>query len=43
MITGRSPAEVALFGRGVLPTPAVQPGQWSTGALVTLSTGKGLA
>ncbi|MBB5957196.1 H+/Cl- antiporter ClcA [Saccharothrix tamanrassetensis] len=43
VLTGRSPAEVALSGQGLLPTLATQPGQWSTGALVTLLLCKGLA
>ncbi|MGM1061424.1 chloride channel protein [Saccharothrix sp. Mg75] len=43
VITGRSPAEVALSGQGLLPVLATEPGRWSTGALATLLVCKCLA
>jgi H+/Cl- antiporter ClcA len=43
MITGRSPAEVALSGQAPLPELAGQPEQWSASALMMLLICKGVA
>lgn len=43
LLTGRSPAEVALSGQATLPQLASDPGAWSTGALLALLVCKGLA
>lgn len=43
LVTGHSPAEVALSGQATLATLASQPAQWSTGALVLLLACKSLA
>jgi H+/Cl- antiporter ClcA len=43
VITGHSPAEVALSGQATLPALAADPGAWSAGALMALLVFKGLA
>ena len=43
LLTGHSPAEVALSGQRTLPVPATDPGAWSTGALVALVLFKAVA
>ncbi len=43
LLTGHSPAEVALSGQATLPVLATDPSAWSTGALVALLVCKGIA
>ena len=43
LLTGHSPAEVALSGQATLPVLATDPAAWSTGALVALVVCKALA
>jgi hypothetical protein len=43
VVTGRSPAEVALSGQATLVELAGDPGQWSTGALLALVVCKAIA
>ncbi|MGH8827451.1 MAG: chloride channel protein [Jiangellaceae bacterium] len=43
VVTGHSPAEVALSGQATLATLATHPGEWSAGALALLLVCKGLA
>ena len=43
LLTGHSPAEVALSGQRTLPVLATDPAAWSTGALVALVVFKAVA
>lgn len=43
IVTGHSPAEVALSGQATLPELAASPGSWTSGALIALVLCKGLA
>lgn len=43
LMTGRSPAEVALSGQATLSPLAGDPGAWSVGALIALLVGKAIA
>jgi H+/Cl- antiporter ClcA len=43
LLTGHSPAEVALSGQATLPLLATDPAAWSTGALIALAAFKALA
>jgi H+/Cl- antiporter ClcA len=43
LLTGHSPAEVAMSGQATLPVLAADPAAWSTGALIALLTFKAIA